>query len=49
MDVSTMLVQVELYLTRENLIMWTVLTPVEAQTFTALQVQFVLFQEEQGS
>lgn len=49
MDVSTMLVQVELYLTRENPTMWTVSTPVEAQTFTALQVQFDLFQEEQGS
>lgn len=49
MDVSTMLVQVELYLTRENPTMWTVSTPVEAQTFTALQVQFVLFREEYGS
>lgn len=49
MDVSTMFVRVELYLTRENLTMWTVSTPVEAQTFTALQVQFALFQEEQGS
>ena len=43
MDVSTMLVQVELYLTRENPTMWTVLTQAEVQLFMELPIQSDLY------